>query len=105
MAVRKLADSEDELVRSLQRLLTEGGKDDFLIVSAGDVYVQFVAFPKDKQINCEAVSNDYLPPELHLTVEKVMRLNQLGFADPGDSQTSHAILMSPTTRTFRNLLS
>lgn len=77
-------DSEDELVRNLSRLLTEGGNENFLIVSAGDVYLQFAASPGNKEVYCEAVSNENLPADLHLTVQKVMALNQLGFEDTGD---------------------
>jgi hypothetical protein len=76
-------DSKDELVRNLSRLLTEGDSENYLIVSVGDVYLQFAASPGDNEIYCEAVSDKNFPPELQLTEQKVAQLNKLGFQETG----------------------
>jgi hypothetical protein len=76
---------EEQLVHNLGRLITEGGQSNFLIVSVGEVYVQFAASRGDKEVYCEAVSNEFLPPGLQLAEDKISQLRGLGFEDPGAS--------------------
>lgn len=76
---------EEQLIHNLRRLITEGGESNFLIVSVGDVYVQFAASHGDKEVYCEAVSNEFLPHGLQLTEDKVSQLRELGFEEPGAS--------------------
>jgi len=76
---------EEQLVHNLRRLIKEGGESNFLIVSVGEVYVQFAASRGDKEMYCEAVSNEFLPPELQLAEDKIVQLQGLDFEEPGAS--------------------
>ncbi len=74
--------SSQPLAQNLQRLLREGGDNNFLIVSCGEAYVQFTASPGASEIYCETVSNEYLPRARQLSNENIAQLKQLTFAPP-----------------------
>jgi hypothetical protein len=80
----KLADAAGEIYSGLRDLTHEGGPGNFLIVSAGDVYIQFAAHPGNPQLVCEAVSNDYLPEKLQLSAVAMEQLKGLGFVAGAD---------------------
>ncbi len=88
-------ENEDTLVYNLRRLLTEGGRGNYLVASVGDVYVQFAANRGEQQIYCEAVSNQFLPPSLRLNEAKISQLRSLGFeigrGSPNFSRTFYIV--------------
>jgi len=54
----------------------------YLIVNAGDPYVQFVSDPEGKNVSFEAIANEFLPPERRLDQERIAALVALGFEPP-----------------------
>jgi hypothetical protein len=88
-----LENAEDAFLEHLDRLMNEAGQDSYLIVEAGDVYVQFTPGREGKGVYCEAVSNEFLPPARQLTEEQIARLEELGFEPPNGTPNfsrSHA---------------
>jgi len=71
--------AEAVIEQNLQMLTTEGGSGDFMIVSVGDVYVQFGCSRGNSQVQCEAVGNDYLSPQHWLPLDKIAELEKLYF--------------------------
>src|SRR5579863_1479234 len=55
-----------------------------MVVSAGDIYVQFAGSPGNPQVLCESISNEYLPKKLQMSKTDVQKLKKLGFALGGD---------------------
>lgn len=88
-------DNEDTLVYNLRRLLTEGGTGNYLVVSVGEVYVQFAASRGEQQIYCEAVSNQFLPPSMRLNEDRISQMRSLGFeigrGSPNFSRTFYIV--------------
>ena len=79
MNVQPWHDSEEQIVGGLRKLCTEGGSGNFMIVSSGDVYVQFAGRHGDTRIECQTVGNAYLPTKRKLTMDKIHELQRLGF--------------------------
>ena len=80
---------ESQIADALRRLTSDGGDNNFVIVSCGDFYVQFAGARGSRQLYCEAVSNEYLAQDQALVPEKIDRLEQLGFdLDAGSNQYS-----------------
>ncbi len=75
----KLADSAAEISSGLLDITREGGPGNFLVVSAGDIYVQFAGSPGNSQVVCESISNEYLPKKLKITAESIDHLKSFGF--------------------------
>ena len=73
---------KEDVAKEIKRLLNEGGEENFLIVSAGDIYVQFTSSNGESSVNCEVVSNRFLPDDLYLERPQVIQLNELGFESP-----------------------
>jgi len=80
----KLADSAAEISSGLLDITREGGPGNFLVVSAGDIYVQFAGSPGNSQVVCESISNEYLPKKLKMTAESIDHLKSFGFTLGGD---------------------
>ena len=80
----KLADAAGEIYSGLLDLTREGGPGNFMVVSAGDIYVQFAGSPGNPQVLCESISNEYLPKKLQMSKTDVQKLKKLGFALGGD---------------------
>jgi len=82
----------EQIARNLEQLADSRLDDAFLIVSCGDVYVQFM--PGDGHIGlyCEAVSNAYLPKDQRLGAAQLQQLAHWGFAI-GDSDNYSATLL------------
>ena len=80
----KLADSAAEISSGLLDITREGGPGNFLVVSAGDIYVQFAGSPGNSQVVCESISNEYLPKKLKITAESIDHLKSFGFTLGGD---------------------
>ena len=76
---------EERLVNDLRKILKAGKESTFLVVSAGDVYMQFLAMPGREEIYCEAVSNEFLPGKSRLSDSAVKQLREFGFAEPSGS--------------------
>ena len=38
-----------------------------MVVSSGDIYVQFAGSPGNPQVLCESISNEYLPKKLKMS--------------------------------------
>ncbi len=81
--------NEAQFISSLRKLIFEDGTYKFLIVSAKElkeIYVQFFSPGKhDPALECEAVSNEFLPEKLRLNENKISLLKELGFKEPKDS--------------------
>ena len=80
----KLANSAAEIGSGLLDITREGGPGNFLVVSAGDIYVQFAGSPGNSQVVCESISNEYLPKKLKMSSESMDHLKSFGFALGGD---------------------
>jgi hypothetical protein len=79
-----LADAEEEISSSLLSLTSEGGPGSFLVVSSGEIYVQFAGNVGNQRLRCEAISNQYLSDDLKLTSAGLDKLKDLGFILGGD---------------------
>src|SRR5260370_42464450 len=64
--------------------MSEGGPGNFMVVSAGDVYVQFAGSPGNPKILCESISNEYLPQKSKISKKDIEALKKLGFVLGGD---------------------
>ena len=80
----KLADAAGEIYSGLLDLTRDGGPGNFMVVSSGDIYVQFAGNPGNTHVTCEAISNEYLPEKLRMTKKGIKKLESLGFALGGD---------------------
>ena len=80
----KLKDAEGEIYSGLLDLTREGGPGNFMVVSAGDIYVQFAGSPGNPQVVCESIANEYLPKKLKMSAEDVKKLKGFGFKLGGD---------------------
>ena len=80
----KLADSAAEISSGLLDITREGGPGNFLVVSAGDIYVQFAGSPGNPRVVCESISNEYLPKNLKVSSESIDHLKSFGFTLGGD---------------------
>ena len=80
----KLADAAGEIYTGLRDLTREGGPDNYMVVSAGEIYVQFAGHPGNSQILCESISNEYLPDQLKVPPKAIKKLERLGFVLSGD---------------------
>jgi hypothetical protein len=80
----KLSDAAGEIYSGLLDLMSEGGPGNFMVVSAGDVYVQFAGSPGNPKILCESISNEYLPQKSKMSKKDIETLKKLGFVLGGD---------------------
>ena len=80
----KLGDAGEEIYSGLLDLTREGGPGNFMVVSVGDIYVQFAGSPGNPQVVCESISNEYLPKKLKMFPEAIETLKGFGFALGGD---------------------
>jgi hypothetical protein len=82
-------DAETVIAQNLIMLTVEGGSGNFMIVSVGDMYVQFAGSRGLSRIQCEAVGNDYLDRQHRLSPEKIAELEKLYFV-PQDAPANFA---------------
>lgn len=80
----KLADAAEEIYTGLLDLTREGGPGNFMVLSAGDVYVQFAGSPGNPKVLCESISNEYLPEKLRMTKVGLEKLKKMGFVLGGE---------------------
>ena len=92
----KLKDAEEEIYSGLLDLTREGGPGNFMVVSSGDVYVQFAGSPGNPQVVCESIANEYLPKAQKMSAAAVKKLKGFGFTLGGDDikNFSHAFPLS-----------
>lgn len=84
----KLADAAKEISSGLLDLTREGGPGNFMVVSCGEIYVQFAGSPGNPQVLCESISGKYLPKSLRVSsVALKKKLKSLGFALGGEIET------------------
>ena len=81
--------AESRIADALRKLTIDGGADNFVIISCGDLYVQFAGSRGSKELYCEAVSNEYLSKDDQLSPDRIDRLEQLGF-DLDDSSSQYS---------------
>ena len=79
-----LSDAEEEISSSLLTLTSEGGPGSFLVVSAGEIYIQFAGNVGNQRLRCESISNQYLSDKLKMSPSAMDRLKSLGFSLGGD---------------------
>jgi hypothetical protein len=79
-----LADAEQEISSSLLALTVEGGPGSFLVVSSGEIYVQFAGNVGNQRLRCEAISNQYLSDGLKIPPAGLDKLKSLGFVLGGE---------------------
>jgi hypothetical protein len=83
----------EQIATDLWRLAQEGGDGNFLIVAAGDVYVQFAGEKGKPEIDAEAVGAEYLPKP-GLQAAQVEALRELGYElDESDGNYSRRFAM------------
>lgn len=80
----KLSEAAGEVYSGLLALMSEGGPGNFMVLSAGDIYVQFAGSPGNPHILCESISNEYLPKKSKMSKKGVAMLKSLGFVLGGD---------------------
>jgi hypothetical protein len=92
----KLKDAEEEIYSGLLDLTHEGGPGNFMVISAGDIYVQFAGSPGNPQVVCESIANEYLPKKLKMSAAAVKKLKKFGFTLGGDDikNFSHTFALS-----------
>jgi hypothetical protein len=92
----KLKDAEEEICSGLLDLTREGGPGNFMVVSSGDIYVQFAGSPGNPQVVCESIANEYLPKKLKMSAAAVKKLKKFGFTLGGDDikNFSHTFALS-----------
>jgi biotin operon repressor len=84
----KLADAREEISSGLLDLTREGGPGNFMVVSCGDIYVQFAGSPGNPQVLCESVSGKFLPKKLKISSAALKKkLKSLGFELGGEIET------------------
>lgn len=78
---------KNKVLEYLNRLINEAQEDGFLILSIGDVYVQFTIEEDLSILYCETVSNQYLPQKSKLKKDQTDKLLALGlnYPDSGHS--------------------
>jgi len=79
-----LTDAEEEISSSILALTSEGGPGSFLVISSGEVYIQFAGNVGNQRLRCEAISNQYLSDKLKMSSAAMDRLKSLGFVLDGD---------------------
>ena len=79
-----LTDAEGEISSSLLALTSEGGPGSFLVVSSGEIYIQFAGNIGNQRLRCEAISNQYLSDGLKIPSAGVDKLKALGFVLGGE---------------------
>lgn len=79
-----LSDAEEEIGSSLLALTTEGGPGSFLVISSGEIYIQFAGNVGNQRLRCESIANQYLPDPLKISETGTDRLKSLGFVLGGD---------------------
>lgn len=85
-----LVANERRVLEQLSRL-SECGDGSFLIVEAGDYYVQFImSHPDDGILYCEAISDCFLPPDAQLEKRSADLLESLGFDEPKDDKSNYS---------------
>ena len=104
MSGQSFQDDEEPLVHNLSRLITEGGDGNFLIVSVGEVYIQFAGSRGATSVDCEAVSNQFLPAELQLGEGRLSELQALGFEVPVEVSAEVPVQPKPSWRNLWGLL-
>ena len=80
----KLSEAAGEIYSGLLDLMSEGGPGNFMVVSAGDIYVQFAGSPGNTHIVCESISNEYLPKKSKMSKKDIETLQSFGFVLGGD---------------------
>ena len=84
----KLADAAGEISSGLLDLTREGGPGNFMVVSCGDIYVQFAGSPGNPQVLCESISGKFLPKKLKISsVALKKKLKSMGFELGGEIET------------------
>jgi hypothetical protein len=84
----KLADAAGEISSGLLDLTREGGPGNFMVVSCGEIYVQFAGTPGNPQILCESISGKFLPKKLKISsVALKKKLKSMGFELGGEIET------------------
>jgi hypothetical protein len=84
----KLADAAGEISSGLLDLTREGGPGNFMVVSSGEIYVQFAGSPGNPQVLCESISAKFLPRKLKVSsVALKKKLKSMGFELGGEIET------------------
>ena len=84
----KLADAAGEISSGLLDLTREGGPGNFMVVSCGEIYVQFAGSPGNPQVLCESISGKFLtkkPKVSNVALKK--KLKSMGFELGGEIET------------------
>lgn len=75
------------IARAPDKLISEGTEGSYLIVAIDEVYLQFLSIGDTDEpwLYCEAVSNQFLPPDQKLEPEQITALTLLGFEETIES--------------------
>jgi hypothetical protein len=81
----KLSAAAGEIASGLLDLTRKGGPGNFMVLSSGEIYVQFAGSPGNTNVLCESISAKYLPRNLKISsIALKKKLKALGFALGGD---------------------
>jgi hypothetical protein len=73
----------ENVISAIEEITTEGGDQNFCIIYlTEDYYLQFTSQKGSNEIYCEAVSNQFLSQDLHLTEAQEDQLFDLGWEEP-----------------------
>jgi hypothetical protein len=100
----KLADAAGEISSGLLDLTREGGPGNFMVVSSGEIYVQFAGSPGNPHVLCESISGKYLPKKLKISsVALKKKLKIMGFELGGEIETFSRVYEVMTEKQAREL--
>lgn len=91
-----------KFVKNLKQMYTKGGEDNFLVVQAGDAYLQFAGGKKADAFVWEAVSNENLPAGKKLTPDQEKALVARGF-EPEEGLNFSQLVEIAGTKTLEQL--
>ena len=87
--------NQELIVASIERIIFEGGKSNFVILNISeDYFLQAAASRGDHAIWCEAVSNNFIEPEALLTESQIQHLQQLGWNLPESEEDNFQVQLA-----------
>lgn len=82
----------DNVINAIEQITTEGGEQNFCIIYATeDYYLQFTGQKGSSSIYCEAVSNQFLAKDLHLSDAQHQQLLDMGWSEPDFGNYSKSV--------------
>ena len=84
----------ENVLETLQEIMTEGGDNNYFILHLDDVYyMQFMCQKGNKDVYCEAVSNNFLEGKEQLNEAQEAQLLKLGWNANDNSNFSREVIL------------